>query len=70
MPISARNRAKCAFASVILSLASTYGVSTQVNRESEDQDVLGAYRQVVKTAHPDRKICLEVIKKEWAAANN
>ena len=53
MPISALNRAKHAFVSVLLSLASTYGVSTQVNRESEDQDVLRAYSQVLKKGHPD-----------------
>jgi hypothetical protein len=72
MPISALNRAKRAFVSVLLSLASTYGVSTQVNRESEDQDVLRAYRQVLKKAHPDhggdteKFQRLQTAKKAWS----
>ena len=26
----------------------------KVNRDTEDQELLGAYRQVVKKAHPDK----------------
>jgi len=59
MPSSALCRAKRAFVSVLLSVASMYGVSALVNRESEDKDVLRAYRQVIKKAHPDH-VCASV----------
>ena len=72
MPSSALCRAKRAFVSVLLSVASMYGVSALVNRESEDKDVLRAYRQVIKKAHPDhggdteKFQRLQAAKEAWA----
>ena len=54
MPVSALQVAKRAFVSVLLSVASTYSVKVKVNRDTKDKDLLGAYRQVVKKAHPDK----------------
>jgi len=54
MPFSALNRAKRAFVSVLLYVAATCGVAVKVNRDTGDEDLLRAYRQVVKKAHPDK----------------
>ena len=47
MPVSALNRAKRAFVSVLLFVAAQYGVAVKVNRDTGDEDLLRAYRQVV-----------------------
>ena len=73
MPVSARNCAKRSFVTVLLSVASTYSVKVKVNRDSKDKDLLGAYRQVVKKAHPDKGgdkakfQRLQAAKEAWAA---
>ena len=73
MPVSARNCAKRAFVTVLLSVASTYSVKAKVNRDSKDKDLLGAYRQVAKKAHPDKGgdkakfQRLQAAKEAWAA---
>ena len=54
MPLSALQRTKRAFVTMLLSVASTYSVAVKVNRNSDDEELLGAYRQVVKKAHPDK----------------
>ena len=73
MPVSALNSAKRAFVTVLLSVASTCSVKVKVNRDSKDKDLLGAYRQVVKKAHPDKGgdtakfQRLQAAKEAWAA---
>ena len=54
MPNSALVVAKRVFVKVLLSAASAYSVALTVNRDSGDQELLEAYRQVVKKVHPDK----------------
>ena len=54
MPISAALRAKRALVSILLQLASFYGLDLDLVRESDDDTVLRAYRRVAKKAHPDK----------------
>ena len=54
MPCSTLLRLKRELVSVLLSLVSAYGVATDVNRDSEDDAILVAYRRVVKKVHPDK----------------
>ena len=73
MPVSALNRAKRAFVTVLLSVAKTYSVVVTVTRDSEDKDLLGAYRKMVLKAHPDKGgdkekfQRLQAAKEAWAA---
>ena len=59
MPCSAVFRLKRALVSVLLSLASAYGIAPDINRDSDDDAILQAYigepRAFEKTArgHPD-----------------
>ena len=48
MPCSTLSRLKRALVTVLLSLASAYGIITDINRDSEDDAILGAYRRVAK----------------------
>ena len=50
MPVPALQWVKCAFMSVLLYVAAAYGVSLHVTRESEDSELLAAYRKVAKHA--------------------
>ena len=54
MPCSTLFRLKRALVSVLLSLASAYCIITEINRDSEDDAILGAYRRVAKKVHPDK----------------
>ena len=73
MPVSALQKAKRVFVHVLLSTAVAYHVALTVNRESADEELLTAYRQVVKKAHPDKGGSkenfqkLQAAKKAWAA---
>ena len=53
MPCSAVFRLKRAFVSVLLSLASAYGIAPDVSRDSDDDAIRQAYRRVPKKAHLD-----------------
>ena len=54
MAVSPAQRAQRAFVSVLVSLAQAYGIALQVSRDSMAAEVLKAYRQVAKRAHPDK----------------
>ena len=54
MPCSTISRLKRALVTVLLSLASAYGVTTDFNRDSEDAAILVAYRRVAKKVRPDK----------------
>ena len=54
MAVSSAQRAQRALVSVLVSLAQAYGIALQVSRESMAAEVLKAYRQVAKRAHPDK----------------
>ena len=54
MPCSALARTKRAFVAVLLSIARTYSLTLKTNRDSEDNELLQAYRRLVKKAHPDK----------------
>ena len=54
MPCSALTRAKRAFVAVLSSIARVYGLASKTNKDSEDNELLQAYRRVVKKAHPDK----------------
>ena len=54
MPISTLQRAKRALVSILLRLASFYGVRPDLDREAADDSVLKAYKRVVLKAHPDK----------------
>ena len=45
-----------AFVTLLLSLATLYGTSLTVNRDSGDDVVLKCFRQVAKKAHPDKDL--------------
>ena len=82
MPASNLGAAKRAFVKVLLSLAVSYAVTIEVNRDSADSDVLRAYKRLVLKVHPDkggrrkdfqklRSTCKEVAEKlDGAAASN
>ena len=54
MGCSAKDVAKRAFAALLLALAVVHSLAVKVNRESDDKDVLAAYRRVVLKVHPDK----------------
>ena len=54
MPTSKLALAKRAFVSVLLELARTYDVPTDVTRDSPDTVLLQAYKKVALKAHPDK----------------
>ena len=74
MPISTILRAKRAFVSILLRLASFYGVALELDREAADDRVLKAYRRVVVKAHPDKGghktkfQSLQAAKETWDSA--
>ena len=76
MPLSAAVRAQRAFVSALLAMAKKYGVGLEVRRESLPPDVLKAYRQVAKRAHPDKGghkadfQRLQAAKEEWERAQS
>ena len=59
MPQSPVQRAKRAFVSVLLTLATAYGLHVDVTRESGDETVQAAYRKVSRSVHPDKGGCDE-----------
>ena len=59
MPLSPVQRAKRAFVSVLLTLATAYGLHVDVTRESGDETVQAAYRKVSRSVHPDKGGCDE-----------
>ena len=54
MGLSVVQAAKRAFVKVILALALQYELALKVNRDSEDSEVLAAYRRLSKKVHPDK----------------
>ena len=67
MPVSALQQAKRDFVRVLLASAVAYKLTLNVNRESADEALLRAYRQVVKKAHPDKGGTKEKFQKLQAA---
>ena len=74
MPCSVLTRAKRAFVSVLLSLASACGISLEITRDSQDKLLLDAYRRVARKVHPDKGgdkdtfQKLQAAKEAWDAA--
>ena len=74
MAVSSAQRAQRALVSVLVSLAQAYGIALQVSRDSMAAEVLKAYRQVAKRAHPDKGgrkrdfQRLQAAKEAWDAA--
>ena len=54
MPCSVLTRAKRAFVTVLLTLASACGIALEVPRDSEDKLLLDACRRVARKVHPDK----------------
>ena len=54
MPASANQQAKRAFVAVLLTLAASYSLRLPITRESEDDDILRAFRRVALKVHPDK----------------
>ena len=54
MPVGALQRAKRAFVGVLRSLATAYGITVEVTRDSEDAAVTRAYKRVLLKVHPDK----------------
>ena len=54
MAVTLVQLAKRAFVRVLLAFAAQYVVPVTVNRESNDKDVMAAFRAVAKRAHPDK----------------
>ena len=54
MPLSAYEKAKRAFVSVLLLLSRSYHVPLEVTRESPDPELLKAYRRLARATHPDK----------------
>ena len=74
MVLSALQRAKRTFVSVLLATASAFGLVLNVSRESEDKALTAAYRKVAKKAHLDKGGCtrsfqkLQGAREAWDAA--
>lgn len=47
--------AKRAFVSVLLALGCAYRLAFTINRDSDDADILRAYRRALLKVHPDRE---------------
>lgn len=68
-------RAKRAFVRVILFLAQKYQLDVNINRDSQDGDVMQAYRRVVRRVHPDKggrtkdAQQLQAVKEAWVSAS-
>ena len=54
MPCSNVTLMKRAFVKLLLSLALAYEVGLKVNRDSEDKEVLTAYKRMALKLHPDK----------------
>ena len=54
MPHSALYRAKRAYVTVHLRLASACGLALEINRDSEDAAVVRAYKRLARKVHPDK----------------
>jgi hypothetical protein len=67
MAASAGQLAKRAFVAVLLSLASQYGLTVKINRDSPDAPLEAAFRKVVKQAHPDKSGSTDDAQKLQAA---
>ena len=52
--VGPRQAAKRAFVAVLLRLANFYNLVLSVTRDSPDDELAGAYRQVARRAHPDK----------------
>jgi hypothetical protein len=74
MPASILDRAKRALVSLLLRLASAYGVALDVRRESDEKAILQAYRRIAKKVHPDKGgtkksfQALQAAKEAWDSA--
>ena len=55
MALSQAMVARRALVTVLLSLASLYGVLLSVARESTDDQVLAGYNKLIRKVHPDKK---------------
>ena len=53
MAVNPKQAAKRAFVTILLALATTYGLLLQITRDSDDAAVLKAFRQVARRAHRD-----------------
>ena len=53
MPVSNLQHAKLLFVKVLLSVALAYSVPLSVTRDSEQLELVAAFRKVAKKAHPD-----------------
>ena len=67
--VSAIDRARRAFVTLLKTLAATYGVGLQLTRESSDADVRTAFRKVSAKVHPDhggsvddQKMCAKFLR--------
>ena len=54
MPVSVAQAAKRLLVTLLLTFARQYRVKLVISRESDDQDVMKAYKKVVLKAHPDK----------------
>ena len=52
--VSAIDRAKRSFITLLKTLAATYCISLPLNRDSADQDVRSAFKKVSRKVHPDK----------------
>lgn len=75
MPLTVKQRAKRALVTLLLALASAYGVQLALTRESPDADVTRAFRRVSVKVHPDKGGApadaqrLNAARDAWQAAN-
>ena len=61
--------ARRALVTVLLSLASLYGVLLSVTRESTDDQVLAGYKKLIRKVHPDKKGKTEDAQRLLSAKN-
>ena len=75
MALTLKQRAKRALVTLLLSLASAYGLQLSLTRESADVDVTRAFRRVSVKVHPDKGGAaadaqrLNAARDAWLAAN-
>ena len=69
MALSQAGIARRALVTVLLSLASLYGVLLSVTRESTDDQVLAGYKKLIRKVHPDKKGKTEDAQRLLSAKN-
>ena len=67
MPLSALQQSTRVFVRVLLSTAVAYKLALTVNRDSKKEELLTAYRHVLKKVHPDKGGSKERFQKLQAA---